>query len=248
VSETRHASVFGNGFDIRFPELNGELAMNRFALFTVLIALGLASMVAHSAPDTHAEEAASHVEDAAHAAGHGDDHGGAHHAANPIAPPKEGVYTGITAIVLFLIVFGILSVVVWPKIVQGLDERNEKIKGEIAAAESARQQAKEALDEYEKNLAEARAQAQQMLEETKSQQQELASQLKAQADTELTEMREKAKADIDAAKKQALNELYSESVNLATVMAGKILQREVSVNDEQRLMEESLAELKTVNS
>ncbi len=219
--------------------------MNRFALFTVLIALGLASMVAHAAPDTHADQAASHVDDAAH---HADGHGDGHHKASPLATPKEGMAAGITAIVLFLIVFGILSSVVWPKIVKGLDERNEKIKGEIAAAESARQQAKEALDEYEKNLAEARAQAQQMLEETKSQQSELAAQLKAQADSELTEMREKAKADIEAAKKQALNELYSESVNLATVMAGKILQREVSVNDEQRLMEESLAELKTVNS
>lgn len=109
-------------------------------------------------------------------------------------------------------------------------------------------QAKEALNEYEKNLADARAQAQQMLEETKAVQGELAAQLKARAETELGELREKAKADIEAAKKQALNELYSESVNLATVMAGKILKREVSVNDEQRLMEESLAELKTVNS
>ena len=154
----------------------------------------------------------------------------------------------MTAIILFVIVLGLLSTMVWPKIVSGLDERNEKIKGEIAAAEDARKQAKEALNEYEKNLAEARAQAQQMLEETKATQNELAAQLKTRAETELNEMREKAKADIDAAKKQALNELYSESVNLATVMAGKILKREVSINDEQRLMDESLAELKTVNS
>lgn len=169
-------------------------------------------------------------------------------AASPLATPKEGFWTGVTAIVLFLVVFGLLSTMVWPKIVSGLDERNDKIKGEIAAAEDARKQAKDALDEYEKNLAEARAQAQQMLEDTKASQNELAAQLKSRAEVELNEMREKAKADIEAAKKQALSELYSESVNLATVMAGKILKREVSVNDEQRLMDESLAELKTVNS
>ncbi len=194
--------------------------MNRLALITVLIANTCLTAVATAAAEP----------------------------ANPIATPKEGFATGLTAIVLFLIVFGILSVAVWPKIVSGLDERNDKIKGEIAAAEDARMQAKEALNEYEKNLADARAQAQQMLEETKAAQGELAAQLKARAETELGELREKAKADIEAAKKQALNELYSESVNLATVMAGKILKREVSVNDEQRLMEESLAELKTVNS
>lgn len=194
--------------------------MNRFALITVLFT------------NTLIVSAASAAEGAA----------------SPLATPAEGFWTGVTAIILFVIVFGLMSTMVWPKIVAGLDERNEKIKGEIAAAEDARQQAKEALNEYEKNLAEARAQAQQMLEETKATQNELAAQLKSRAEAELTEMREKAKADIDAAKKQALNELYTESVNLATVMAGKILQREVSVNDEQRLMDESLAELKTVNS
>lgn len=194
--------------------------MNRLALITVLFTNALFVTVA-----TAADKAAS-----------------------PLATPKEGFWTGVTAIVLFLVVFGLLSTMVWPKIVSGLDERNDKIKGEIAAAEDARKQAKDALDEYEKNLAEARAQAQQMLEDTKASQNELAAQLKSRAEVELNEMREKAKADIEAAKKQALNELYSESVNLATVMAGKILKREVSVNDEQRLMDESLAELKTVNS
>jgi len=226
--------------------------MNRFALITVLIALALASVIAKGASEpTHTEDAASHVDEGLNAAAdHAADagHGGGHGPASPIAKPNEGMATGITAIILFLIVFGILSTAVWPKIVSGLDERNDKIKGEIAAAEDARMQAKEALNEYEKNLADARAQAQQMLEETKAVQGELAAQLKARAETELGELREKAKADIEAAKKQALNELYSESVNLATVMAGKILKREVSVNDEQRLMEESLAELKTVNS
>ncbi len=167
--------------------------------------------------------------------------------ASVIEKPSAGIIPGVTAIVLFLIVFGILAVMVWPKIVAGLDERNEKIIGEIAAAEEARQQAKEALDEYEKNLASARAESQKMLEETRAQQGALAAQLKATADAELAVMREKAIADIDAAKKQALSELYNESVNLATVMAGKILAREVTVDDQQKLMDESLAEMKSVN-
>ena len=168
-------------------------------------------------------------------------------AANPLAKPNEGFWTGVTALVMFCIVFGLLSTMVWPKIVKGLDERNEKIVGEIAAAEQARKQAKDALDEYEKNLAEARAESQRMIEETRAQQAQLASQLKANADAELAAMREKALAEIDAAKKQALGELYNESVNLASVMAGKILQRQVTVEDQQRLMDESIEEMKSVS-
>jgi F-type H+-transporting ATPase subunit b len=218
--------------------------MNRFALLISLTILALATSLSFAAaPD------AAHAADTAHAVGddaHGDSHGGGHEA-NPLASVKEGFWTGVTAIVLFVIVFALLSTMVWPKIVSGLDERNEKIVGEIAAAEAARKQAKEALNEYEKNLAEARAESQKMLEETRAQQGQLAAQLKANADAELGAMREKALAEIEAAKKQALGEIYNESVNIATVMAGKILQRQVTVEDQQRLMDESIAEMKSVS-
>ena len=42
-----------------------------------------------------------------------------------------------TAIVVFLLAFAFLAIFVWPKIVKGLDDRNDKILGEIRAAEAA---------------------------------------------------------------------------------------------------------------
>lgn len=163
--------------------------------------------------------------------------------AGPIAAPKQGAITGVMALLVFVVVFAILYWKVWPKIEGGLDERATKIRDEIASAEAARKQAKMALDEYEKNLADARAEANKMLEETKAKQSELAAELRAKADAELGQMRERAMRDIDAAKKAALNEIYSESVGLATTMAGKILGREVTAGDQGRLVEESLAEM-----
>ena len=53
-----------------------------------------------------------------------------------------------TAIVVFLVAFGFLYLKVWPVIVKGLDERNNKILGEIKAAEDARKQAKAAQAEF----------------------------------------------------------------------------------------------------
>src|SRR5690606_27910473 len=106
----------------------------------------------------------------AHAAD--DAHG--HATLSPTPSPSEGLVTGITAIVVFLIVFGILSFKVWPLISKGLDERTEKIRSEIEAAEMAQKQAKAALEQYEKNLADARAEAQRMLSEAVAQQQALA--------------------------------------------------------------------------
>lgn len=166
----------------------------------------------------------------------------------PIPPVKEGIAPAITALVVFGIVMFILSTKVWPLITGGLDERNAKIREEIASAEAARAQAKAALAEYEASLAQARFEAQKMLDETRTEQVRLAAELKAKAERELNEMREKAKRDIDSAKKAAVGELYAESVSLATMMAGKILQREVTAKDQDRMLEESLAELSRARS
>jgi F-type H+-transporting ATPase subunit b len=173
------------------------------------------------------------------------------HAGHDHAVPTPGVLPtageGIAPMIVTLLVFGavffILSATAWPKIVKGLKDREQKIRSEIEAAEQAQKRAKEALQQYEKNLADARAEAQQMLDQARAQQQQIATDLKAKADVELTAMRERARRDIDAAKNAALNELYAESAKLATNIAGKILQREVTPGDQSRLVEESLREL-----
>ena len=74
-------------------------------------------------------------------------------APNPMNPEP---WVAGTALVVWLVAFAILAIKVWPVITKGLDERNDKILGEIKAAEDARSQAKQALAEYEKSLADAR--------------------------------------------------------------------------------------------
>lgn len=85
--------------------------------------------------------------------------GDAHAAHKPLeAMPgiPEGTITGIMAVVIFLVVFAVLAVKVWPTIARGLDERAKKIKDEIDAAQQAKVQAKEALEQYQQSLAQAR--------------------------------------------------------------------------------------------
>ena len=53
----------------------------------------------------------------------------------------------ITGILVPLIAVTLLIIFVWPKILKGLDDRNDKILSEIHSAEEAREQAKSALNE-----------------------------------------------------------------------------------------------------
>ena len=82
-----------------------------------------------------------------------------------------------------------------------------------------------------------------MLDEAKAQQTKIAADLKAQSERELSAMRDQARRDIETASKAALAEVYDQAAVLATSVAGKILQREISAADQQRLVDESLAEL-----
>ncbi|MBC7833500.1 MAG: F0F1 ATP synthase subunit B [Phycisphaerales bacterium] len=181
-------------------------------------------------------------------AAHGTAVGGhaAHETLSPIPGIEEGVITGVTAIVVFILVFAVLALKVWPTISKALDERAQKIHSEIESAEMAQQQARAALAQYEKNLADARAEAQRMLEQAKVQQQALATDLKGKAEIELAALRDRARRDIEAAKRAALAEIYNEAANLATSVAGKILRREIGPGDQQRLVQESLQELQGV--
>lgn len=169
-------------------------------------------------------------------------------AVGAIPTVKQGFATGVTALIVFAITAAFLGVVVWPKISQGLDDRANKIKDEIEAAEQARKQAKDALEEYQKSLAQARAEAAKMIEATKAQQNQLAAELKAKSEIELNAMRERAMKEIDQAKRAAVSELYADATNLATMVAGKILKREINAQDQQRLVEESLGQLQSLRN
>ena len=150
----------------------------------------------------------------------------------------------IAAILVFVVALVVLSRTAWPKITQGLDDRENKIRNEINAAEEARKRANDALGQYEKSLAEAKAEAGRMIEATKAEQSRLAADLRVKAEAELTEMREVALRSIDAAKRAAIAEIYDHAADLATSVASKVLDREVSAQDQQRLIEQSVSEFK----
>lgn len=147
------------------------------------------------------------------------------------------------SVVVFSIFFAVLAFVVWPKILKALQAREDKQRGDLEAAEKANADAKATLAEYERKLADAHAEARQILEQTRTDADQLRAKLKADTEAEMTKLRDQASADINRAKQAALQDLYAHSAELATAVAAKILQRQVTEPDTQRLIDQSLEEL-----
>ena len=148
----------------------------------------------------------------------------------------------VAAVLVFVLALAVLSRTAWPRILKGLDDRENKIRNEINSAEEARKRADDAVKQYEKSLAEARAEASRMIEATRAEQSRLAADLRVKAEAEINELREGALRSIDAAKKAALSEVYAEAADLSTRVASKVLEREVNAADQKRLIEQTVKE------
>lgn len=197
-----------------------------------------------------AQDAVKHAADAAHAATEGAHAAAGEHGekAGVLPTIEQGVVPMLVSIGVFAAVLAILSAKVWPAIAKGLSDREHKIKSEIEAAEKARADAKAALEGYERALADARSQAQKELDAAKAAATAAANELKAKSEADMAAAKDKAMREIDAAKKQALAEIYGEASGLATMVAGKILQRELNAGDQQRLVNDCLTQLQSVGT
>jgi len=171
-----------------------------------------------------------------------------------IAAAQEGgdnlfagsLYQSGAAIIAFLLLLVILTKYAWGPILKGLQEREEKIKGDLAAAEAAQLQAKQTLSDYEKKLAEAHAEARRLIEQARIDADQVRQRLAGETEAEIGRLRDRATSEIRQAKSQAVQELYDHAAKLAVRTAEKILQRNITDADTQSLMDRSLRELEEV--
>ena len=161
------------------------------------------------------------------------------------SPPLLNVDPGMYfwQIVLFLALFAVLAKFVWPPILKTLQDREEKMRDDLKQAEEANKQAQQTLDQYKQQLAEAQKESQRIIEQARDEAQQLKSQLKEETNQELTQMRQRAEQEIGTAKEQAISDIYDQTATLATQVAGRILQRQISEQDQKELVEQSLREI-----
>jgi F-type H+-transporting ATPase subunit b len=186
----------------------------------------------------------------AHAAGkNGEDHS---KAAPHDKPEKDPIaFTGYQrwdlaayTVVVFGLVFVILSRYAFPNIVAGLKKREDA----IAAAKDEALVAKAEAEAMRKKLADEFAVANDkiraLLEEARRDADALRVKEREVGQKEAATERERAKREIEAAKDAALQEIYQKSVDLATMISTKAVRRTMSADDHRRLVDESLADLK----
>jgi F-type H+-transporting ATPase subunit b len=165
---------------------------------------------------------------------------------DPLIPSLPELIVGT---ICFVLVFGILGKVFLPRIQKILAERTEQIEGGLNRADEAQAEAKELLDQYREQLAEARHEAARMREEAREQGAQIIAEMREQAQAEARRITEAAQTQIEAERQQALTSLRTEVGTLATELASRIVGESLTDEARQsRMVDRFLGELDQVPS
>lgn len=153
------------------------------------------------------------------------------------------VGNAIWTIAIFLLVVVVLGKYAWGPILKSLQAREDFIRESLEKAKRDRDEAEARLKEYESRIANARAEATAIVEEGRRDAEAVKRTIEEAARSEADRMVDRAKHEIQLATDTATKDLYNLSAHLATDIAAKILGREISAQDHERLISESLASL-----
>lgn len=144
--------------------------------------------------------------------------------------------------ITFIALYFIMAKVVIPKIADVLQDRQERIDDDLEKAEKLRNDAADVLEAYEKTIAEGRSQAQTILREAADRMDAEAAERQAALAERLSQQTTEAEVRIEAAKKEALDNILSVSAEAAQAAALRISGSDVSQSEAEAAVQSVLSE------
>jgi F-type H+-transporting ATPase subunit b len=150
---------------------------------------------------------------------------------------------GIWSLVVFCLLMYALSKLAWPKMLAGLKKREERIRGAQEEAQKTRDEAHALHLQLQKDMSEANVKAAQVIDEGRKVAQATADEIVAKARTEIQAERERLQREIQMQTDQAIQRIWSQTADIATLISAKALGRGVTVDNHRKLIDEALAEI-----
>ena len=160
---------------------------------------------------------------------------------NPLVQPDPGLY--IWTIATFLVLVGLLAKFAWGPLLAAMAARQDAIRKSLDEARQAKQELERLNVESARILAQARTEAEAILTATRSDATQFREELKQQARADAAAIVKNAEKQIELEKTRALQEIRQEAVNLSVTIASKLLQRNVSKDDNLRLIEDTFKQI-----
>src|SRR5205823_6197869 len=162
-------------------------------------------------------------------------------ASNPLIQVTPGLM--IWTIVCFLFVLFVLKRFAFGPIQKTIDERRERIRSALDEADHAREEARNLLEEHRKLIGQAKSEAEEILGEARRVGEAQRERVREETEADRQRRLEETRRQIEQATQQALGEIRSEVGKLTLLAAEKITRKSLTGADQQRLIDEALAEI-----
>ena len=149
----------------------------------------------------------------------------------------------IWTIVCFLATFIFLKKVAFGRVQAMIDERRDRIKSALDEADHARAEARSLLEEHRKLIGQAKSESEEILSEARRIGEAQRERVKVETEEDRQRRLEETRRQIEQATQQALAQIRDEVGKLSLLAAEKITRKSLTGPDQQRLIDEALAEI-----
>jgi F-type H+-transporting ATPase subunit b len=211
----------------------------------VLAPAGVASAQEEAPPEGEAGHELTHeAEECIHLLEEGKDVDACQEAPSPIMPATNELIWGSIA---FITVFVLLGRLAYPAIKKTMDARTEKIRESLDDAEKTKTEAQTILEDYQRQLNDARNESNRIIEEARQTADQLRQDLTQRAEAEVAELRRRAQEDIASAQQRAVADLRSQVSTLAIELAEKVVERNLDRDTNMALIESYINQLESTS-
>jgi len=214
------------------------------ALLAVGLVVALAGPARASSDPQHEAKECFEKQEAIEASGGKPDFVSCYKAPSPLIPATNEIIWGSIAFFVTLIALWKFA---YPGMKKGMENRSEKIRTDLQAAEDARTEAEQLKAEYEQRLATAKQEATRVIEDARGTADALKAELQARAEEEIAEMRQRAAADADAMKSQVMSDLQHEVAQIAIGAAEAVVEKNLDQATQMQLVENYIAQVGSRN-
>ncbi len=165
-------------------------------------------------------------------------------APSPIIPEVNEIIWGGSA---FLVLLFFMVTKGFPAVRGAMDERADKIRDDLDAADQAKSEAVQIKSDHAAELAGAKAEGAALIDEARSQADRLKADLSTRAESDIAEMRERAAADIEAGRVQALADLRAEVSQIAVGAAERVVRANLDAEAQRSLVDAYIDEVASTN-
>ncbi len=155
-------------------------------------------------------------------------------APNPILPAKNEIIWGFLS---FVVLFVLMQRFAFPAVQKAMEARSDRIRENLEEAERVKTEAQGILEEYQRQLSDARNESNRIIEEARQTAEQLRRDLMQRAEAEVGELRQRTQDDIRAAQERATADLQSRVAVLAIELAEKVVESSLDRDANLRLIE-----------